>query len=120
MPPNDSFISRKINAGVASAGNAAGSLVDGGGKSIQTSGRGLGDSVTQKANASGGVVRDYANGIKDAAGSGGTRSTTASNPLGMSGNKVGGKAQLAGSTNGGKITGTTGGKTATANNPLGL
>lgn len=119
MAPNDNFITRNINAGIASAGSAAGSLVDGGGKSIQTSGRGLGDTVTKKANTSGGAVRDYANGIKDAAGSGGPRSATASNPLGTSRNKVGGKSQLTGSS-GGKSGGVAGAKTGTASNPLGL
>ena len=120
MPPNENFITRNINAGIASAGGAAGSLIDGGGKSIQTSGRGLGQTVTNKANSSGGVVRDYANGIRDAAGSGGSRSTTTSNPLGLSGNKASGKSQISGGSSSTRGSGGTSATKGTASNPLGL
>lgn len=42
MPPNDNFISRTIQSGVAAAGNFAGGVVDSAGRSVQGAGQGVG------------------------------------------------------------------------------
>lgn len=44
MAPNDNFISRGIQSGVAAAGSFAGGVVDSAGKTVQNSGRGIGNS----------------------------------------------------------------------------
>lgn len=43
MAPNDNFISRAVNNGVATAGSYAGGVVDAAGKSVSGAGRGVGD-----------------------------------------------------------------------------
>lgn len=44
MAPNDNFISRGIQSGVAAAGSFAGGVVDSAGKTVQSTGRGVGNS----------------------------------------------------------------------------
>lgn len=44
MAPNDNFISRGIQSGVAAAGSFAGGVVDSAGKTVQNTGRGVGNS----------------------------------------------------------------------------
>ena len=43
MAPNDNFIQRAVNNGVASAGNYAGSVVDAAGKGVSNAGRNAGN-----------------------------------------------------------------------------
>lgn len=43
MAPNDNFISRAVNNGVATAGGYAGGAVDAAGKSVSGAGRGVGN-----------------------------------------------------------------------------
>lgn len=43
MAPNDNFISRAVQNGVAAAGGFAGGIVDSAGRSVQGAGRGVGN-----------------------------------------------------------------------------
>jgi len=133
MAPNDNFISKAVQDGVASAGSMAGGVVDSAGKSVTGAGQGVGkrsvriaplsprtsanqfsslNSITNATAGAGNSVSDYGNGIKDWTKADGARTQTAKNPLGTTSNSYGGKGVVTGK-------GKSGGK-GTAGNALGL
>ncbi|OCL14799.1 hypothetical protein AOQ84DRAFT_351340 [Glonium stellatum] len=83
MAPNDSWLTRTMNAATAGVGNFAGGVVNAVGNGIAGAGRGAGASITNSSRGLGNSVREYGNSIKDATGASGPRASTATNPLGM-------------------------------------
>ncbi|MCJ1367635.1 hypothetical protein MMC16_006769 [Acarospora aff. strigata] len=103
MSSNNNPITRTLNSTLSAAGQTAGSLVDGLGKTIDQAGRNASTNVAKSTHNWGDTTREFSNEVRDKAGAGGGRSQTANNPLGLSGAK-----------------GSVGGRKQTAGNPLGL
>ncbi|KIW25803.1 uncharacterized protein PV07_08946 [Cladophialophora immunda] len=79
-----------VSSTVASAGAFAGGAVNAVGNSIN----GVGESINGTIRRYGDGVKDYGNGIMDWTQAGGVRAATASNPLGLSAGKTGGRRQV--------------------------
>ncbi|KAH0829775.1 hypothetical protein FOPE_10683 [Fonsecaea pedrosoi] len=79
-----------VSSTVASAGAFAGGAVNAVGNSIN----GVGESINSTIRRYGDGVKDYGNGIMDWTRAGGVRAATASNPLGLSAGKTGGRLQV--------------------------
>jgi len=79
-----------ISSTVSSAGSFAGGAVNAVGNSIN----GVGETINGSIRRYGDGVKDYGNGIMDWTTADGVRSATASNPLGLSAGKTGGKRQV--------------------------
>jgi len=79
-----------ISSTVSSAGSFAGGAVNAVGNSIN----GVGETINGSIRRYGDGVKDYGNGIMDWTTADGARSATASNPLGLSAGKTGGKRQV--------------------------
>jgi len=75
---------------VSTAGSFAGGAVNAVGNSIN----GVGETINGTIRRYGDGIKDYGNGIMDWTAAGGVRAGTASNPLGLSGTKTGGKLQV--------------------------
>ncbi|KAF2204634.1 hypothetical protein GQ43DRAFT_460618 [Delitschia confertaspora ATCC 74209] len=93
MAPNDSWLQRTTNAAAAGVGSFAGGIVTAVGNGIAGAGRGAGASVTTSSRHLADGVREYGNYIKDTTGASGARSSTATNPLGLSSTKQGARLQ---------------------------
>ncbi|KAK6413116.1 hypothetical protein LTR95_017893, partial [Oleoguttula sp. CCFEE 5521] len=102
---------------VAGVGDYAGGLVNSVGNAVNSVGQGIGGSVTNTTRYWGQGVAGYGNNVKDMVGAGGSRVSTAGNPLGMSGM---GSSQ--GAMPGGKYpnSGTRSAGKGSAGNPLGV
>jgi len=81
-----------ISSTVASAGSFAGGAVNAVGSSIN----GVGETINGTIRRYGDGVKDYGNGLLDWTAADGSRAPTASNPLGLSAGKTGGKRQVTG------------------------
>lgn len=79
-----------VSSTVSSAGSFAGGAVNAVGNSINGVGETIGGSIRRYGDG----VKDYGNGIMDWTTADGVRSATASNPLGLSAGKTGGKRQV--------------------------
>ncbi|KAL8990382.1 MAG: hypothetical protein Q9169_008134, partial [Polycauliona sp. 2 TL-2023] len=77
-----------IDSGIAGAGGTVGNAVTGVGSSISNTGRNIGDAVSGTIGGWGDYATDTGNFIKDATGAVGSRSGTASNPLGLDRDKA--------------------------------
>jgi len=87
MPPQDNWVSKKVQGWVAGVGNVAGGAVNGVGNGVSGVGKGVGAGVTNTSRGWADGVRGYGNAIKDASGASGPRAITGSNPLGIAGQK---------------------------------
>ncbi|EXJ54051.1 hypothetical protein A1O7_09388 [Cladophialophora yegresii CBS 114405] len=81
-----------VSSTVSSAGSFAGGAVNALGNSIN----GVGETINGSIRRYGDGVKDYGNGIMDWTSADGLRAATASNPLGLSAGKTGGKRQVTG------------------------
>ncbi|EXJ59445.1 uncharacterized protein A1O5_12070 [Cladophialophora psammophila CBS 110553] len=79
-----------VSSTVASAGAFAGGAVNAVGNSIN----GVGESINSTIRRYGDGVKDYGNGVMDWTQAAGPRAATASNPLGLSAGKTGGRRQV--------------------------
>lgn len=79
-----------IQSTVSTAGSYAGGALNTVGNGIN----GIGQSINGTVKRYGDGVRDYGNGVMDWANAPGTRGQTASNPLGLSSGKTGGKSSV--------------------------
>lgn len=91
-----SGVQTAIQPAVASAGSFAGGTVSSVGAGINGAGEYMNGYIRRYGNG----IQDYGNAIRDWTAAEGLRSQTASNPLGLSSNKVGGKQGVVGPRSG--------------------